>query len=72
MWKGGNESECLLSAQEGHFEGSLDLKGEEVNVRISSCHKCHWIKASYIYSIVPTIAELQYKLLEFLLTFPHS
>lgn len=29
MWRGGNESECLLSAQEGHFEGSLDLKGEE-------------------------------------------
>lgn len=29
VWRGGNESECLLLAQEGHFEGSLDLKGEE-------------------------------------------
>lgn len=29
VWRGGNESEFLLSAQAGHFEGSLDLKGEE-------------------------------------------
>lgn len=35
MWRGGNGSECHLSAQGEHFEGCLDLKGkEELMLRI--------------------------------------